>query len=133
MKRTSPVPATIPNLTMNTCLIISGGSRIFPRGVHQLRKKTIILQIFCRKLHENERIWAPQGRPAFMPPPPPPPTPLRSANDYIDRIEHFPNWTCSWWLHLTSAFFFNQKSPYIFISPDTLCIQCTQSQHVGNT
>ena len=38
-----------------------------------------------------------------------------------------------WWIILTSAFFFSIKNYHIFIPPDTLCIQCTQSQHVVNT
>ena len=36
----------------------------------------IILQIFCQKLHENERIWTPRGGRASLAPP------LRSANAY---------------------------------------------------
>ena len=39
---------------------ISAGSRIFPRGVRQLPKRAFIFQFFCRKLHENERIWTPR-------------------------------------------------------------------------
>ena len=41
----------------------SGGSRIFLRG-RQLPMwvyQPIILQTFCRKLHENERIWTGEG------------------------------------------------------------------------
>ena len=34
----------------------SGGSRIFPRG-YANSQIGIILQMFCRKLHENERTW----------------------------------------------------------------------------
>ena len=49
----------------------SGGSRIFLRwgggmGVSNSESE-IILQIFCRKLHENERIWTLRGAP-FDPP-----------------------------------------------------------------
>ena len=35
----------------------SGGSKIFPKGMCQLQKSAINFLIFCRKLHENERIW----------------------------------------------------------------------------
>ena len=39
----------------------------------------IILQFFCRKLHENERIWTPgDGVPG---------APLRSANAYLLRVQ----------------------------------------------
>ena len=34
----------------------SGGSRIFPRGAPAL-KVGVLIYYFCRKLHENERIW----------------------------------------------------------------------------
>ena len=37
----------------------------------------IILQIFCQKLHENERIWTRGGVPG---------APLRSANVYVTHI-----------------------------------------------
>ena len=50
---------------------ISGGSRIFPKGCAN-SQIGIILPIFYRKLHENERIWTPRGRV--------PDAPLRSAN-----------------------------------------------------
>ena len=40
---------------------ISGGSRIFPRGVRQLPKVLLFFNFFCRKLHKNERIWTPRG------------------------------------------------------------------------
>ena len=48
--------------------IISGGSRIFP-GVCANSQKCYYFSIFCRKLHENERIWTPP--------------PLGSSNDDI--------------------------------------------------
>ena len=38
----------------------SGGSRIFPRGGAN-SQKCYYFSIFCRKLHENERIWTPGG------------------------------------------------------------------------
>ena len=41
---------------------ISGGSRIFPRGVRN-SQKCYYFSIFCRKLHGNERIWTSGGRP----------------------------------------------------------------------
>ena len=40
---------------MTLHLVISGGSRIFPRGCTN-SQIGIILQNFCRKLHESERI-----------------------------------------------------------------------------
>ena len=46
----------------------------FLQGGAQTPKSAIIFQIFRRKLHENERIWTPGGRPW---------RPLRSANDKI--------------------------------------------------
>ena len=51
----------------------SGGSRIFPRGGAN-SQKYYYFSIFCRKLHENERIWTPRGgaRP-WCPPPLDPP------------------------------------------------------------
>ena len=40
------------------------GMRLLPSGVRQ----PIILQIFCRKLHKNERIWTYMGYASHMPP-----------------------------------------------------------------
>ena len=40
------------------CNEVSGGSRIFPSRVRQFPNWNYIA-IFCRKLHENERIWTP--------------------------------------------------------------------------
>ena len=40
-----------------------GGFRILPRGDWCHSVSEVILQIFCRKLHENERIWTPGWRP----------------------------------------------------------------------
>ena len=54
-------------------MVISGGSRIFPRGGAN-SQKCYYFSIFCRKLHENERIWTPGGRASLAPPP------LGSAN-----------------------------------------------------
>ena len=51
----------------------SGGSRIFPRGGAN-SQKCYYFSIFCRKLHENERIWTPRGGRASLAPP------LGSAN-----------------------------------------------------
>ena len=45
----------------------------FPEGCAN-SQSGIILQIFCQKLHENEKIWIPGDVPA--------PSPPRSANDY---------------------------------------------------
>ena len=50
---------------------ISGGSRIFPKGCAN-SQIGIILPIFCRKLHENERTWTPRGRVPDAHPPDPP-------------------------------------------------------------
>ena len=64
------------------------------------------------------------------------PNPPMNANErllnYIDRIEYFPIWTCSVVVYFDECIF-SIKNHHIIISPDTLCIQCTQSQHVGNT
>ena len=51
---------------------LSGGSRIFPKGGTN-SQIGIILQIFRRKLHENERIWTPGGT-SLAPPLDPPMT-----------------------------------------------------------
>ena len=54
-------------------MVNSGGSRIFPRGGAN-SQKCYYFSIFCRKLHENERIWTPGGggarpwRPPLDPP-----------------------------------------------------------------
>ena len=50
----------------------SGGSRIFPRGGAN-SQNCYYFSHFCRKLHENERIWTPGGgarpwRPPLDPP-----------------------------------------------------------------
>ena len=42
------------------CNEVSGGSRIFPSRVRQFPNWDYFA-IFCRKLHENERIWTPRG------------------------------------------------------------------------
>ena len=48
----------------------SGGSRIFGAGGGGTNSESeIILQIFCRKLHEHERIWTPGWRPLDPPMP----------------------------------------------------------------
>ena len=53
-------------------ILVSGGSRIFPRGCAD-SQIGIILHIFCRKLHENERILDPgRGRASLAPPLDPP-------------------------------------------------------------
>ena len=39
-------------------VVFSGGSRIF---LGAPAPKMVLLQIFCRKLHEKERIWTPRG------------------------------------------------------------------------
>ena len=48
-----------------------------PRGVRQLPKVLLFSFFFCRKLHENERIWTPRGRGR-------PWRPLGSTNDLWD-------------------------------------------------
>ena len=54
----------------------SGGSRIFPRGGGAPTPKSAIIFQFCpRKLHENERIWAPRGGARPWRPPLDPPMP----------------------------------------------------------
>ena len=53
----------------------------FPEGGAPTPKSTIILQIFCRKLHENEKIWTP-GRHVPGPLPPPPPHQIRQLQQY---------------------------------------------------
>ena len=50
-------------------VVSSGGSRIFLRGGAN-SQRPITLQMFCRKLHENERIWTPGGVPGVPPDPP---------------------------------------------------------------
>ena len=65
----------------------SGGSRIFPGGGAN-SQKCYYFSIFCRKLHENERIWTPRGGRASLAPP------LGSANalllkDIKRNISHF--------------------------------------------
>ena len=62
----------------------------FPRKAAPTPKSAIIFQFFCRKLHENERIWTPGGRV--------PGTPLGSANAYYDSLtcnKHSPSPTVS--------------------------------------
>ena len=44
----------------------------FPEGAAPTPKNAIIFQFFCRKLHENERIWTPGGRASLAPPLDPP-------------------------------------------------------------
>ena len=46
--------------TDSKCQICSGGSRIFPRGGAN-SQNCYYFSHFCRKLHENERIWTPRG------------------------------------------------------------------------
>ena len=48
----------------------------FPLSGGDNSQVDVILQILCRKLHENERIWTPRGR-AFLAPP------LGSTNNFI--------------------------------------------------
>ena len=45
---------------MTLCSVASGGSRIFPRGGAN-SQNCYYFSHFCRKLHENERIWTPRG------------------------------------------------------------------------
>ena len=60
-------------------LLISGGSRIFPGGGAN-SQKCYYFSIFCRKLHENERIWTPGGGASLAPP-------LGSANANFNNFE----------------------------------------------
>ena len=63
---------------MRTTCSLRASRSIYRGGMHAMRAKAvadpefswggcansqnpIILQIFCRKLHENERIWTPEG------------------------------------------------------------------------
>ena len=43
------------------CMPCSGGSRIFPGGGCTNSQNCYYFSNFCRKLHENERIWTPGG------------------------------------------------------------------------
>ena len=54
------------------CYHCSGGSRIFPGGA-PTPKVGVLIYYFCRKLHENERIWTPGGGRASLAPPLDPP------------------------------------------------------------
>ena len=54
----------------------------FSRGGCANSQIGIILQFFCRKLHENERIWTPGGEEV-------PGAPLRSANTYLLSVQIF--------------------------------------------
>ena len=62
--------------TLISCLtttVLSGGSRIFPRGGAN-SQNCYYFSHFCRKLHENERIWTPgAGGGASLAPPLDPP------------------------------------------------------------
>ena len=62
---------------------ISGGSRIFPRGGAN-SQKCYYFSIFCRKLHENERIWTPRGGGgrASLAPPLDPPMPIYKSTNH---------------------------------------------------
>ena len=67
----------------NRCLLkYSGGSRIFPRGGAN-SPKCYYFSIFCRKLHENERIWTPRG--GARPWCPPLDPPMKYVEDVEDR------------------------------------------------
>ena len=44
----------------------------FPQGGAPTQRNVIIIQIFCWKLHENERIWTPGGARPWRPPLDPP-------------------------------------------------------------
>ena len=53
--------------------IVSGGSRIFPRGGREPSRGGREHAKFSRKLHEIERIWTPRGGRASLTPPLDPP------------------------------------------------------------
>ena len=65
---------------LRLAIITSGGSRIFPGGGGANSQKCYYFSIFCRKLHENERIWTPGGGAR-------PWRPLGSANDNTIQIQ----------------------------------------------
>ena len=67
---------TVSDTSVEIYKVSSGGSRIFPLKVGV----TIILQIYCRKLHENERIWTPRGARPWCP--------LGSANGKTAYLEN---------------------------------------------
>ena len=69
----------------NSLSLISGGSRIFPRGGAN-SQKCYYFSIFCRKLHENERIWTPRGGARPWRPPLDPPM-LISVNKALFNVE----------------------------------------------
>ena len=51
----------------------------FSPGGAPTPKVGVLIYYFCRKLHENERIWTPGGRASLAPP-------LGSANEYYDPL-----------------------------------------------
>ena len=65
--------------TLYCKILFSGGSRIFPGGANS--QNCYYFSHFCRKLHENERIWTPGGARV-------PGAPLGSAN----AIWYFKMW-----------------------------------------
>ena len=60
-------------LTLPSSAVISGGSRIFPRGGREPSRGGREHAKFSRKLHEIERIWTPRGGRASLTPPLDPP------------------------------------------------------------
>ena len=53
----------------------------FPEEGAPTPKSAIILQFFCQKPHENERIWTPRGGARV------PGAPLRSANVMVQNLK----------------------------------------------
>ena len=58
-------------LDLSSCYRRQWRIQDFPQGGAPTPKSAIIFQFFPRKLHENERIWTPGGRP-WRPPLDPP-------------------------------------------------------------
>ena len=67
-------------------VVSSGGSRIFPGGGGANSQKCYYFSIFCRKLHENERIWTPGG--ARVPGAPPLDPPMVRLNFQYCQHRH---------------------------------------------
>ena len=63
-------------------------------GSAPTHKSTIIFQFFCRKLHENERIWT-RGAASLAPPLDPPMPLVHLSQDYFNK-RHKPMLRDSW-------------------------------------
>ena len=69
--------------------VVSGGSRIFPGGGAN-SQKCYYFSIFCRKLHENERIWTPRGGARPWRPPLDPPMVVSEGGSCVPRVGGLP-------------------------------------------